>query len=109
VNFRRQGVVRGGMGFQSGKLVTWNPTPAGIEQFKKHVRQFLMLSTGGPAYYDGQEMKGAHKGLHITNEEFDGAIGDLKASMDKLQVPVKEQKELLSIVESTRTQVVEQR
>ena len=109
VNFRRLGVMRGGIGFQSSKLVTWNPNPAQLEQFKKHVRQFLTLATGGPAYYDGQEMKAAHKGLRITNEEFDGAAGDLKATMDKLQVPVKEQKELLSIVESTRTQVVEQR
>ena len=40
--------------------------------------------------------------MHISNPEFDAAIGDLKASLDKLQIPNKEQKELLAIVESTR-------
>jgi hypothetical protein len=47
--------------------------------------------------------------MHISNPEFDATIGDLKASLDKLQVPSKEQKELLSIVESTRPLIVQER
>ena len=54
-------------------------------------------------------MRPAHAGLHIGNPEFDAALGDLKASLDKLQVPNKEQKELLAIIESTRPQIVEER
>jgi hemoglobin len=87
----------------------WDANPQNVEQLKKHIVQFLCLSTGGPAHYDGKEMKEAHTNLHIANPEFDAAIGDLKAAMDKLQVPNKEQKELLSIVESTRPLIVEQR
>ena len=41
--------------------------------------------------------------------EFDAALGDLKASLDKLQIPNKEQKELLAIVETTRPEIVEER
>jgi hemoglobin len=47
--------------------------------------------------------------MKITNAEFDAAVGDLKATLDKFQVPTDEQKELLAIVESTRPQVVEER
>jgi hemoglobin len=47
--------------------------------------------------------------MHITNPEFDAAVGDLKATLDKLQIANQEQKELLSIVESTREQIVEDR
>jgi hemoglobin len=47
--------------------------------------------------------------MHITNPEFDAAVGDLKAALDKAQVPNKEQKELLAIVESTRPQIVTER
>jgi hemoglobin len=47
--------------------------------------------------------------MHISNAEFDAAIGDLKASLDKLRIPNKEQKELLAIVESTRPEIVEVR
>jgi hemoglobin len=80
-----------------------------VQQLKKHIMQFISLSTGGPNFYDGREMKDSHAGLHITNGEFEAADGDLKASMDKLQVGDKEQRELLAIIESTRTQVVEER
>jgi len=71
--------------------------------------QFIVLATGGPARYDGKEMKSAHAGMHISNTEFDAALGDLKASLDKLQIPNKEQKELLAIMESTRPQIATER
>ena len=51
-------------------------------------------------------MKSTHAAMHIGNPEFDAALGDLKASLDRLQIPNKEQKELLSIIESTRPQIV---
>jgi truncated hemoglobin YjbI len=66
-------------------------------------------ATGGPVHYDGKEMKSAHAGMHIGNPEFDATLGDLKASLGRLQIPNKEQKELLSIIESTRPQIVTQR
>jgi len=47
--------------------------------------------------------------MRIANAEFDAVVGDLKASLDKLQIPNKEQKELLAIIESTRPQIVTQR
>ena len=54
-------------------------------------------------------MKSAHANMRIGNPEFDAVLGDLKASLDRLQLPNKEQKELLSIVESTRPQIVTER
>jgi hemoglobin len=87
----------------------WNATSENIEALKKHLVQFLALATGGPPQYDGKEMKLTHAGMKISNPEFDAAIGDLKASLDKLQIPNKEQKELMAIVESTRPQIVTQR
>ena len=72
-------------------------------------RQFLSLATGGPAQYDGKDMKSTHAGMGIGNPEFDAVIGDLKASLDKLQIATQEQKELLAIIESTRPQIVTQR
>ena len=44
-----------------------------------------------------------------AHPEFDAVIGDLKASLDKLRIPDKEQKELLAIVESTRPLIVTER
>lgn len=108
VNWARKGVESGGL-FRRDKAVTWNFTPQKVAVLKKHMAQFLALATGGPARYDGRDMKTVHGDMQITNPEFDAAIGDLKASLDRLQIPNQEQKELLAIIESTRPQIVTER
>lgn len=107
VNWDRSGVTTGNIFHH--KTVKWNPTPDNVAQMKKHMVEFFALATGGPAHYTGREIQSAHAGMKISNPEFDAAIGDLKASLDRLQVPNQEQKELLAIVESTRPQIVTQR
>jgi len=109
INWERKGVTRGGLSLKRNQPVTWNPTPENVANLKKHLKQFISLATGGPTDYDGRPMKEAHSGMHISNPEFDATIGDMKATLDKLQVPNDEQKELLAILESTRPQVAEQR
>jgi hemoglobin len=106
VNFQRNGVKQGGFSLTRDRSVTWKGTPEQVALFKKHLVEFLALASGGPAHYEGRDMKSVHAGMHISNPEFDAAIGDLKASLDKLQIPNTEQKELLAIVESTRPEIV---
>jgi len=108
VNWERRGAERTGF-FHHQKSPEWRATPDNVTRLKKHLVQFIALATGGPAHYDGKEIKATHSGMHITNAEFDAAVGDLKASLDKLQIPNKEQKELLSIIESTRPEIVAER
>jgi hemoglobin len=109
VNWERKNVASGGvLGFRQ-KSMYWDPNGDNVNRLKKHLAQFLTLATGGPPTYEGKEMKEAHAGKRITNPEFDASIGDLKATLDKLGVATEEQKELLSVIESTRPQVVEER
>ena len=108
VNWQRKGVTRARL-FHHNQAITWAPTEQGIVTLKQHLVQFIALATGGPAQYEGKGMKEAHANMHINNPEFDAAVGDLKAALDKAQVPNKEQKELLAIIESTRPQIVTER
>lgn len=108
VNWERKGVKRSGF-LGRNESVAWSANEQNVGTLKQHLVQFLALATGGPAKYDGKEMAAAHTGMRITNAEFDAAVGDLKASLDKLQVGTKEQKELLAVIESTRPQIVTQR
>src|SRR5207248_3251968 len=108
VNWSRQGVTRGGL-LHNSKAETWNPTPQNVDLLKKHMVEFMALATGGPAKYTGKQMETAHANMNISNPEFDAAIGDLKASLDKLKIPNTEQKELLAIIESTRPEIVTKR
>lgn len=111
VNWDRNGVKEHGfLSFDQGKSKpVWQATPQNVEILKKHLVQFIALATGGPAHYEGRSMETAHAGMHITNPEFDAAVGDLKASLDRLQIANTEQKELLSIIESTRPEIVTER
>jgi hemoglobin len=109
VNWNREGVTRGGFSLHSRKSEAWNPTTQNVERLKKHLVQFLALATGGPAEYTGKQIEPAHADMHISNPEFDAAIGDLKASLDRMKIPNTEQKELLAIVESTRPEIVTKR
>src|SRR3954469_17881079 len=109
VNWERHDLKPKGITFHRTPEVMWKATPENVAQLKKHLVQFLALTTGGPAKYDGKEIKSAHAAMQISNPEFDAVVGDLKATLDKLQIPNTEQKELLAIVESTRPQIVTQR
>ena len=106
VNWQRKGVKYGGFSVHHNRSEQWNDSHDAVAKLKDHMIQFLALATGGPTKYEGKEMAGAHANLHITNAEFDASLGDLKATLDKLEIPNREQKELLAVVESTRAQIV---
>lgn len=105
VNWSRKGVTFGGW-FRPDKSVEWNATPANIKELKEHFVQFISVAAGGPAEYKGRPIKSVHAKMQITESEFEAAIGDLKATLDRLQVAPEIQKELLAVFESARAQVV---
>ena len=110
VNFARLNIKSGGLlGIDQKPATSWHPTPQTLATLKTHMIQFFALASGGPAHYTGKDMHYAHAGMRISNPEFDAAVGDMKATLDKLQIPVDDQKELLAIIESTRPEIVEVR
>jgi hemoglobin len=109
VNWERKGIKRGGVLGVGGKEQVWTPDPTRVAHLKKHLIQFFSTASGGPAKYEGRDMKQSHDGMKITNPEFDAAVGDMKATLDHLRVPTEEQKELLAIIETTREQIAEKR
>jgi hemoglobin len=106
VNFARVDVTNSWWG---GTYEPWHPTPRNVELFKKHMVEFLTLATGGPAKYTGRDIRDVHKGMRITNTEFDAMIGDITTSMDRLKIPPELKKDLLAVFETTRKEIVEKR
>lgn len=84
----------------------WEATPDNVDKLKKHLVQFITEATGGPKSYHGKSMEAVHQGMEISNAEFDAAAADLKASLESLKVPENLQNELMTIVGSTRSQMV---
>ena len=63
-------------------------------------------ASGGPEKYNGRSMKDSHAHLNITETEWQAMLADFKKSLDKFEVPEREQDELFAIVESTKLDIV---
>jgi hemoglobin len=92
---------------RKGTKAEWEPTEDNVKKLKKGLIAFIGQATGGPQKYEGKSMKEVHKGMEITKEEFAALADDLKATLDRFQVPKKERDELLAIVASTAPDIIE--
>jgi len=93
---------------------TLNANPA-INQARAHVPKaglkfqvtvLVCEVTGGPCRYTGRAMKESHQQLNITEGQWQAMVVDFQKTLDKFKVPAKEQGELITIVDSTKTDIV---
>ncbi len=73
---------------------------------KFQVTAMVCQATGGPEQYTGRSMKDSHAHLNITESEWQAMAADFKKTLDKFEVPAKEQSELIALVESTKPDIV---
>ena len=78
-----------------------------LMKLRQHLVEFLCNATGGPCLYIGRDMKTAHKGMGITESDWDLSVKALIATLDKFKVPEKEKGEVLAAVGPLKTQIVE--
>jgi hemoglobin len=67
--------------------------------------QFCQV-TGGPCSYDGHNMTEAHKGLHLTNGDFNAVVEDLQAAMRDCGIGFATQNRFLARLAPYQHQVV---
>jgi len=79
----------------------------GVDRGKQLLIDFLCANAGGPIYYTGRDMKTTHKGMRISNRDFEIAVGHIKATLEHFNVPQAEQNEVIAFVESTKSDMVE--
>ena len=80
---------------------------ANVPRLKMMLVDQICEATGGPCKYTGRDMKAAHKGMGITNADFDALVGDLVATLDKFKVGDREKQELLAALGPMRKDIVE--
>jgi hemoglobin len=73
---------------------------------RQHVVDLICATTGGPCVYLGQDMKTAHKGLNITEAEWQASVDDFTATLDKFGVKQKERDELFAILNKVKPDIV---
>ena len=79
-----------------------------VPRLRQRLVELVCWASGGPCVYSGRDMKSAHAGMKITNEQFDALVGHLVATLDKFKVPEREKGELLSVLGPMRGDIVEE-
>jgi len=96
VNFARKGHGDG-----------WQATPESLDHLKHGLVAYLTTTAGGPLQYRGGDMVSAHRGMAISNAEFDAFVRNLTAALEANHVAVREREELVRAVNTTRSAIVE--
>jgi hemoglobin len=82
--------------------------PADVERVKTNISDQLCEATGGPCSYLGKDMKTAHKGMRITEAEWNAGVEDLVKALDKRNVSQKDRNELLGLLTPMKNDIVNQ-
>jgi truncated hemoglobin YjbI len=84
-------------------------SPARTAALRQNLIDQVCAGSGGPCEYKGLDMKTAHRGMNISDVEFDALVEDLVKALDRFQVPTAEKAALLGILAPMRGDIVESR
>lgn len=79
----------------------------GIQREKQLLVGFLCSCAGGPLIYYGRDMATTHRGMRISESDWQRFLSHLEATLNKFAVPLSERQDVLAFVESTKAEIVE--
>jgi hemoglobin len=82
--------------------------PADLEKFKSYLADQICDASGGPCSYLGRDMKTVHKGMKVTDAEWNATVENLGKALDKHNVGAKEKQELVAILAPMKSDIVGQ-
>jgi hemoglobin len=79
----------------------------GVQREKQLLIEFLCASMGGPMYYRGRDMVLTHRGMRISESDWNVFLGHAGATLARFEVPEAEQREVVAFVQSLKKEIVE--
>lgn len=79
----------------------------GVQREKQLLIDYRCASAGGPVYYRGRDMALAHRGMAISENDWNVFLGHAAATLAKFQVSEAEQREVVAFVQSLKKDIVE--
>ncbi|MGH7344610.1 MAG: group I truncated hemoglobin [Candidatus Rokuibacteriota bacterium] len=79
-----------------------------VEKLKSNIADQICDATGGPCSYVGRDMKTAHRGMKITDAEWNATVENLVKALDKHKVDPKSRSELLGMLGPMKADIVGQ-
>jgi hemoglobin len=78
-----------------------------IMREKQLLIDFLCANAGGPMYYRGRDMQLSHRGMGISESDWNVFLSHAAATLAKFEVPVAEQRDVVAFVQSLKKDIVE--
>jgi len=82
--------------------------PPAVFKLKSNLSDQICDATGGPCAYLGRDMKATHKGMKISEGEWNATVGTLVKALDKRKVGETEKKELINALGPMKQDIVGQ-
>ncbi len=79
-----------------------------VEKLKSSLADQICDATGGPCSYLGRDMKTTHKGMSITEAEWNATVENLTKALDKYNVAPQDKSELLGMLGPMKADIVGQ-
>jgi len=79
----------------------------GMKREKQLLIDFLSAGAGGPMYYRGRDMALTHRGMRISERDWEVFLGHAAKTLAKFQVPEAEQRDVVALVQSLKKDIVE--
>ena len=77
-----------------------------IDRIRMELKDQFCQLAGGPCVYKGHNMVATHKGLHLTNANFNALVEDLQAAMEKCGISFPTQNRFLARLAPYQREVV---
>jgi hemoglobin len=77
-----------------------------LDHLKKMAREFFGMGSGGPVTYTGLDMRAAHKGMNISEQEYLAVMDDVMAALGKNGIDDTTQKDVLAILYSLKGEII---
>jgi len=77
-----------------------------LDHLKKMACDFFCAGSGGPETYTGKDMRAAHEGMNISEQEYLAVMDDILGALDKRGIDEDTKKDVLAILYSLKGEII---
>lgn len=77
-----------------------------LDHLRRMARDFFCAGAGGPEPYAGKDMRAAHRGMNISEQEYMAVIDDIMEALDAQGIDDATKRDVLAILYSLKGDVI---
>jgi hemoglobin len=89
------------------RFLPYRDKPDTITKVKRHTCDFFGAGSGSPRVYRGRSMRDTHRGMMISDAEYEAVAGDIMDALKEHQIDETTRNEVRAIVDSLKSDIVD--